>query len=417
MNYKEAINLIESVNYGHSEDSSNFERVLKMLELDIVKSNIIQIAGTNGKGSVGTFLSILLRDQGYKVGHFSSPHLEKYEERIKINSKPISKKLLTENVQRIFEKVPREKLRELTYFEVSFLLALQVFSDEKPDFYVIETGIGGRFDITNIFDSNLLSIITTIGFDHQQLLGNSLLEIAYHKAGIIKNRSKAISFKHQEDVDEVIIQEAREKNAQLEFLFDKDYNIGKVDFEGSRFSYKDLNLRTKVLGNYQMKNISLAIMALEKILTDVDYLKVEESTRNFYFEGRMEIVRKNPFVILDGAHNVEGLNALFENVKSLEIRDYYLVLGSMKDKSIVPGLYNLAKLAKKIILTKIQYERAMEPQDLGKKLQDFDDKIIIKDSVKETSNYLLSDLSKDERVLIAGSLYLIGEFKKYLKDE
>ncbi|WP_300409698.1 Mur ligase family protein [Lagierella sp.] len=417
MNYNEVIDLIESVNYGHNEDSSNFERVLKMLDINIDENKIIQIAGTNGKGSVGTFLSSLLKDQGYKVGHFSSPHLEKYEERIKINLQPISQKILIDNVEEILSEVSIESLKTLTYFEMSFLLTLKVFSGENLDFYIIETGIGGRFDITNLFRSNLLSIITTVDYDHQQLLGKSLPEIAYHKAGIIKENGKVVSFKHQEDVDRVILEEANNKTAELEFLFDRDYNIRNVDIGGSIFFYKGIEFKTKVIGIYQIKNISLALLALEKILDKIDLSNVKKSILNFKFEGRMEIIHSNPLIILDGAHNAEGISALSKNVETLGIDDYYLVLGSMKDKSIVEGLDILAKKAKCIILTKIDYERAIEPEVLEKKLLGFNDKILIKKSVKDASNYLLSDLSEKETVLIAGSLYLIGEFKKYLKDE
>lgn len=417
MEYKQALDLIENVNYGHSEDSSNFERVLRKLKLNIDENKIIQIAGTNGKGSVGTFLSTLLKEQEYKVMHFSSPHLEKYEERIKIDSKPISEEVLIKNVEEILEKIETEDLKSLNYFEVSFLLALKVFDNERPDYFVVETGIGGRFDITNIFDSNLLSIITTIDFDHQDRLGNTLEEIAYHKAGIIKENGKVISFEHEDFVDEVILKEARNKDANIKFLKSSDYFAKEISPAGSKFEYMGIDFETKVLGTYQISNICLAILALYEIINRPDIGKAKTAVKELYFEGRMEVLKKNPLIIVDGAHNYEGLRALRENVERLNLKDFNLVIGSMKDKNIIDHLEDIIKFSKRVIITKIDYERAMEPKEFAKKLGEYNKEIVITNSIEEACNFIRDEILPGEKIIITGSLYLIGEFKKHLKDE
>lgn len=417
MEYKQALDLIENVNYGHSEDSSNFKRVLRKLNLNINENKIIQIAGTNGKGSVGTFLSTLLKEQGYKVMHFSSPHLEKYEERIKIDSKPISQQVLIKNVEEILEKIETEDLKSLNYFEVSFLLALKVFDNERPDYFVVETGIGGRFDITNFFDSNLLSIITTIDFDHQDRLGSTLEEISYHKAGIIKENGKVISFEHEDFVDEVILKEAKNKNAELKFLKNTDYIAKEISYSGSKFEYMGIDFETKVLGTYQISNICLAILALYEIINKPDIGKVKTAVNKLYFEGRMEVLKKNPLIIVDGAHNYEGIRALRENVERLNLKDFNLVIGSMKDKDIIYHLDDIIKFSKRVIITKIDYERAMEPKEFAKKLEEYNKEILITKSVGEACDFIRDKILPEEKIIITGSLYLIGEFKKHLKDE
>ena len=417
MEYKQALDLIENVNYGHSEDSSNFKRVLAKLELNIDEGKTIQIAGTNGKGSVGTFLSTLLKEHGYKVMHFSSPHLEKYEERIKIDLKPISQELLIKNVEEILEKITIQDLKSLNYFEVSLLLALKVFDNEEPDYFIIETGIGGRFDITNIFDSNLLSIITTIDFDHQDRLGNTLEEIAYHKAGIIKENGKVISFEHEDFVDEVILKEAKTKDANIKFLKSSDYFAKEISPAGSKFQYMGIDFETKVLGSYQISNICLAILAINEIIKSPNIEKIKSAVKELYFEGRMEVLKKNPLIIVDGAHNYEGIRALKENVEMLNLKDFNLVIGSMKDKDIICHLEDIIKFSKRVIITKIDYERAMEPKEFAKKLKEFNKEIVITKSVEEACNYIRDRILSEEKIIITGSLYLIGEFKKILKDE
>ncbi|MEJ8751337.1 Mur ligase family protein [Lagierella sp. ICN-221743] len=417
MEYKQALDLIENVNYGHSEDSSNFERVLRKLELRIDENKIIQIAGTNGKGSVGTFLSTLLKEQGYKVMHFSSPHLEKYEERIKIDLKPISQELLIKNVEEILEKIEIKDLKSLNYFEVSFLLALKIFDNEKPDYFVVETGIGGRFDITNIFDSNLLSIVTTIDYDHQDRLGNTLEEIAYHKAGIIKENGRVVSFEHEGFVDEVILKEAKNKDANFKFLKSTDYNAKEISPAGSKFEYGGMKLETNVLGSYQISNICLAILALSEIIKNPDVQKIKSAVKELYFEGRMEVLKKNPLIIVDGAHNYEGIRALRENVEMLNLKDFNLVIGSMKDKDIIDHLEDIIKFSKRVIITKIDYERAMDPKEFAKKLKEYNKEIVITSGVEEACNFIRDKILPEEKIIITGSLYLIGQFKKYLKDE
>lgn len=417
MKYKQALDLIENVSYGHSEDSSNFKRVLAMLEIDIDENKIIQIAGTNGKGSVGTFLSTLLKEQGYKVMHFSSPHLEKYEERIKINLKPISKEVLIKNVEEILEKIEIQDLKSLNYFEVSFLVALKVFDSEDPDYIIIETGIGGRFDITNIFDSNRLSIITTIDFDHQDRLGNTLEEIAYHKAGIIKENGKVISFMHEDFVDEVILKEARNKNAEIKFLKDSEINAKEISPAGSKFEYMGIDFETKVLGAYQISNICLAIMALYEIVESPSIERTKSAVKELYFEGRMEVLQENPLIIVDGAHNYEGIRALKENVERLNLKDFNLVIGSMKDKDIIDHLEDIIKFSKRVIITKIDYERAMDPEEFANKLKEYSKDIVLTNSVEEACDYIGNKILPEEKIIITGSLYLIGEFKKQLKDD
>ena len=299
--------------------------------------------------------------------------------------------------------------------EISFIVALYIFKKEKVEYIIIETGIGGRYDITNLFDDNILSIITTIGFDHVSILGHSLENIAYHKAGIIKKNSKIVSFKHISKVDNILIKEATIKNSNIFFLDKKNVEIICSDISGTKFKYNGILFQSPMIGEHQGYNIALAIMAYNHLNLSENISKIQDEIKKIQFEGRMEIVLNKPITIVDGAHNSEGIDNLNKNLESMNIENYILVIGSMKDKDITANINKLIKKAKHIIITKIDYDRAIEPDEFAKRL-DLKNKnySIIKD-IEELKEYIIMNFDK-ELVIITGSLYLVGEIRKVFKD-
>lgn len=417
MNINEAIFYLEDSSYGHSKDFTILKRVLALFNIKEDDFKIIQIAGTNGKGTVGTFLSYFIEAEGKTVGHFSSPHLVDYRERFKVNNKIVEDKYFIEVVKNIKEKLPIELKKELTYFEMSFLVSLIIFKEKKIEYIIVETGIGGRFDITNIFKKNELSIITTIGFDHESLLGNTLEEIASHKAGIIKDNSKVISFRHEKNVDDIIIKESKNKNSILSFLDKGKIHIKNMGLKGTDFNYKNRNYHTKMIGEHQVFNIALAIKGIKTLGLEIDYKKINSIVSNSIFEGRMEKIHSNPLIIVDGAHNEEGLNTLNRNIENLKVKDYILVVGSMNDKNIFSSLNSLIKKSKLVIFTKIEYERSIEPKEIVNLVNLENKKYEIVENINKIKEIILNNTTKEDIVIFTGSLYLVGEVKSIFKEK
>ncbi|QQK07799.1 bifunctional folylpolyglutamate synthase/dihydrofolate synthase [Miniphocaeibacter halophilus] len=412
MKFEEALAYLEDVKYGHCKDFNNFKEVLALFKIKESDFKIIQIAGTNGKGTVGTFLSNFIEGSNKSIGHFISPHLVDYRERFKVNNKIISKESFINIVKKIKNTLADELKNKLTYFELSLIVALLVFKYEKVEYIILEAGIGGRYDITNIFSNNILSIITTIGYDHVNILGNSLEEIAYHKSGIIKPCSKVVSYSHTSIVDRLIEKEALEKHSNLSFLNKEDVKILNMNLNGSDFTYLSEEFHTSMIGKHQVYNICLALQAF--LLLDIEYNMdvIREKINSIQFEGRMEKINYNPTVIVDGAHNDEGLEILNKNIEYLNIEDFILIVGSMNDKNIFNKLEKIISKAKIVIFTKIDYERAIEPEKIMNLVNLQKKQYIIINNIKEIKDFIVNNIKKEDLVLITGSLYLVGEIKK-----
>lgn len=412
MNYKEALNFAESGLYGHFEQEEYMKKILILFENPQKNLKIIHIAGTNGKGTTGFYLSYLLESHGYKTGHFSSPHISDYRERIKINNKRIEKDAFIKACEEVKSK--EEDISKCgrwpTYFEMSLLIAIIAFR-ENIDYLILETGIGGREDATNQVGNTVLSVITTIGLDHTQMLGKSLEEIAFHKAGIIKERTPAVSFVHNKNVDDVLQKEADVKNSPLYFV-DPHENM-EVEKGHAVLCYRDQKIRLKSLGLQQGYNANLAIKAYELLIGDLprDFSILEKAV----FEGRMEILNTAPLFIIDGAHNEEGITLLSENLKQIPYDKLILILGTMSDKEI-NNFSDIVDLSSVLILTKLEYERAQKPEKI---LKDYhaDSEIYYEDSLEKAVDTALGKGGKNDLILCTGSLYLIGAVRDYIKKD
>ena len=291
---------------------NNFEKKMKF----------IHIAGTNGKGSCVEIISNILVNQGYKVGKFISPHLIRYNERISINGKEISDEEMSELIEELKPLIENYNKKEdinITLFELETTMALLYFYRKNVDFVVLETGLGGLYDCTNIISKSLVSIITSIGYDHMHILGNTLPEIAYQKAGIIKENSNTVIFESIPEVDNVFINQCKNKNNTLHIIKNSDLSNYSFDNKFQYFDYKDIkNLKINLKGKIQIKNASLCIETI-KILNKLGYNINEESIKNglqtVIHKGRMEKLNDNPIIVFDGAHNEAAIENLKEMVK------------------------------------------------------------------------------------------------------
>ncbi|HHV71603.1 MAG TPA: bifunctional folylpolyglutamate synthase/dihydrofolate synthase [Clostridia bacterium] len=389
---------------------------------------VIHVAGTNGKGSTCATISSILHCAGYNVGMYTSPHLIEFNERIKINNQNISDGELEHFSQQLLEKLKDwskySKEEFPTQFELYTALALNYFASRNLDFVVLEVGLGGRLDATNLVNS-LISVITPVSYDHQDRLGKSLAEIAREKAGIIKNKGTVVVAPQEREAEEVIAAVAADLGARV-YWVGKDTNYRAVrissqenvfNYSGLRFELTDLVFNLK--GKHQLVNAAVALTVVE-VLNCLGYNFTEEAVRKGLEEtewpGRLEVVKDKPLLIIDGAHNPHAARVLAEELaNNFSYRYLILIIGILEDKDMEGILEQLVPIADLIIITKPESERAASPQavyDLALNLAKGE--LIIKDDIQEAVDFALSRADKDDLICVAGSLYLIGKVKKLL---
>ncbi|MGC8943698.1 MAG: bifunctional folylpolyglutamate synthase/dihydrofolate synthase [Caldisericia bacterium] len=410
------------------------DRIVKKLGDPQKDKKIIHIAGTKGKGSTSIFLTNLLMSHGFKVGLYTSPHLQSFRERISINKKFIESKYFGEMVEKIKEIYKNDdvfkEIGEPTMFEILTALSFKYFDDEKVDFIVLETGLGGRFDATNIISSPVVTVITKIDYDHMDILGNSLKEIAFEKAGIIKKERPLVLTKQEKEVFDVIIKRADE-------LFSKVYIEG-VDFntkdimqnnDKTTFTYesnKNLfrNLEIKLLGTFQVSNSSLSIKVMEildelKLIT-LNEKKIRQGLINSFIAGRGEVIKKyDRTYILDGAHNVISMKELKNFIETyFSCGKINMIFGILNDKDIEGVLKVILPCVEKVILTAPEgaKERRTEPSILLEIIKkNFPHKeVIITKNIKESFIESNKFFNNEYPILVTGSFYVVGEFRNYL---
>ena len=374
----------------------------------------IHVAGTNGKGSVASALSAILLESGYRVGLYTSPHLVRFNERIRINNLQIS----NEDVVKTYQAVKRvhHGHRSPTFFEFTTAMALYQFSRQKVDWAVVETGMGGRYDATNVIQPKI-TIITNVSLEHRQYLGNTLAEITREKAGIIKNRTPLITAVKQSKAQSIIRQVARKKSAPV-------YTLGK-HFKTRRnrsgeFSYYGIentwpHMQTALLGDHQIENAALALAASELLIKSgakIPRENIQKGLKKMRWPGRLEIVSAHPLIILDGAHNLIAARNLARFLNThLAGRPITLVIGILDDKPFAAMLKSLLPVCSRAIITRAKTDRALDPQCLcSAALKIISDVSIVPD-VAAAFRQAIKTAGPDEVICVAGSLYVVGEAK------
>ena len=428
MNYEEAIKFIHSTyKFGSKLGLDNITKLTELLGNPQNSYKIIHVAGTNGKGSTCNMIHDVLMSSGYKVGLFISPFLEEFSERIQINKIHINNDSLARITSLVKEKIEImlcEGYNHPTEFEVVTAIGLKYFEEENIDFLVLEVGLGGRFDATNVVKDTLVSVITSISYDHMEYLGNTLEEIAFEKSGIIKENSSVVIYPQDDNIKNVIKEIAKIKNASVYETDKKNITKIKGDLTGQWFSYLKTDvfnipeMKINFLGEHQLWNALTALRVLE-IIKIKGYRITEESIKNGFstsrFAGRFEIINKNPYIILDGGHNINGIECFSKSVKEY-FRDKKILLfyGMLKDKNPESVIDYLIPLSKEIYTLTPDNPRAMSSSDLA-------NLISIHADIKATpiNNYndiinILKNVDKNDVVAFVGSLYMIGEVRTLL---
>jgi len=383
----------------------------------------IHIAGTNGKGSIASYIASILRNCGFKTGLYTSPHLIKFNERFVINGSQISDNDVVEAYLAV-KKADTTK-RQATFFEIATAMAFYLFNRENVDWAVIETGMGGRLDATNVLTPEL-SVISNLSIEHTEYLGSTIEAIAMEKGGIIKPGVPVITGVTQENALKVLSDIAKKLQAPLHIL-GRDFHAEREPDQTS-FTYKGIKrtipgVRTPLLGRYQIDNSSLAIAAMELLFSvqkNHDHLISDEVIRKGISEtrwaGRLETIMTEPLVILDGAHNLDAaVNLAHYFEEKLSDKRLTLVLGILDDKAFEPMLKLLLPWAYRVIFTRADNKRSIDPALLEKTAKSiFSGDTMIIENVGKAVSHAIKTSSPGDAVCIAGSLYVAGEARKML---
>ncbi|MGM0501621.1 MAG: bifunctional folylpolyglutamate synthase/dihydrofolate synthase [Bacillota bacterium] len=382
---------------------------------------IIHIAGTNGKGSTSAILTAIYKEAGYKVGTYNSPEIVEFNERIRINDNYISAQRLAEvvqEVQRAVEKVAK-RLEHPSFFEVVTAVAILYFAQEKVDLAILEVGMGGKLDATNIGQS-LISVITNVSLDHTEYLGETLEEITREKAGIVKKDQPVVTAAVKPEVVEEIATIAHTQQAELInvnqcFKWERDgFDLAAQQFSirGAQEKYEGLKL--PLLGEYQIVNTAVAVAVVEQLQDDYPVVKnqIKEGLLKVNWPGRLEVVAANPTVILDGAHNHAGAKSLNRELSKLEYNNLIIILSILEDKDYQGILEQLAPLADKIVLSKNNNPRAAKVDKLQKYVKKYDQlDVIVEEDLELAVDNSLNNAVTEDLILIGGSLYTVAQIR------
>ena len=430
MTYKEALQYLYSfVNYER-RDSYDYTQSFRLDRMKRLAAGLgdpqkdfksIHIAGTKGKGSTSAIVYSILKEAGYKTGLYTSPHLASFRERIMINDALISEEDVARLLLRIKRVADKMDTDRPTFFEIYTALSYLYFSETKVDFAVFEVGLGGRLDATNILEP-LVAAITPISYEHTDKLGRTLTEIAGEKAGIVKDDGICVIAPQEKEALDAIIKVCVEKKAKA-IVVGRDLEFKEIEFNDSKevFSVKGSSgnyprLETALLGAHQIANAATAIGVIEALrFSEIRVAgdAVLRGVQNAKWPGRLEVISKRPYFILDGAQNKASANALAKAIKrAFKYNRLILVLGISKDKDIKGVLEEILPLADEIILTKARIaERAADPKNIKEFIPEGRN-IRLTDNTVEAVGMARSSAGPDDLILVTGSLFVVGEVRQ-----
>ncbi len=425
MTYEQALDFIHSRNlFGKKAGLHGITRLLELMGNPQQNMRFVHVAGTNGKGSTTTLIASALQAAGYRTGKFISPFILNFRERIQVDGQLIPEEALvscTEFVKEFSDQMEQEG-EAPTEFEVVTAVALEWYRRQNCDYVVLEVGIGGRFDPTNIIDVPLVSVITSISYDHEAILGDTLTAIAFEKAGIIKPGGITVSYPSQ---DPEALAELMRIAAERENTFvvgnRQSAEVLSSDLFGTRIRYGGLTLTVPLLGEHQVDNAITAIEAL-RVLRDHRGVRLPDEAivagiEAVSFPARFEILCRDPLIILDGAHNPSGLEMLGRSLSVLGDREVVAILGASKGKRVADALNLVLPHCREVICTAASYDRKALPVDeLLEQLLPVAPNAVAAPSREEAFEMALKACKNDDVILIFGSLYLASDMREIVLD-
>lgn len=419
MNYEEAREYLDQVSKGGSVlGLDNMRGLLKRLENPQDSLKFVHISGTNGKGSVLAYVSTVFKEAGYRTGRYISPTLFSYREKIQVNERFIGREdlaRLTAKVKKAAEEMKNSGKGSPTIFEIETALAFLYFVEQKCDIVILETGLGGALDATNVITTSVMEVITSISMDHMEFLGDTLGKIALQKAGIIKPHTAVVSAMQETEAAEVILDVCRKKECICNMVDPKQIEHISYGCDGQSFSYKNWdNIKISLMGSYQIKNAALALDAIEA-LRELGYQlndnAVYQGMKKAVWKGRFTIISKEPFIIMDGAHNQAAAEEL---VRSLKLyypgKKFYYIFGMFRDKDYHQVIRLTAPLAEYIITVETpENPRALPAEELKKAVAEVNPSVEAAGSLRMAVNQVMEQIDKDAVIVIFGSLSFLGE--------
>jgi dihydrofolate synthase/folylpolyglutamate synthase len=427
--------IVHLVKFGIRPGLKRMEKLMEMLDHPERRLKFIHVAGTNGKGSVCAYLTEVLKQSGYDVGTFTSPYIEKYTDRMRYNGENISDEDLLRVVNKlkpIVDEIAASELGQPTMFEVSTAAAIEYFARVAyPDFVVWETGLGGRLDSTNIV-SPIISVITNIGHDHMDVLGDTLEKVAAEKAAIIKAGVPVVSAVSQPDVIELIERHAKSKNSTL-YLLNRQFTYDTVsakendqtlNFTGPFRAIPGVNIAMN--GQHQLQNAAVALMTVELlrqyyalIIEDDVLLQAMKATK---WAGRLEMISQQPRILIDGAHNPEGGASLAQALReTYTYRKLHFVMGMLSTKNHSGYLRHILPLVDTLILTEPDWHKKEDAANLGalartllQELGRTEVEVIVEPSWKSAVELVKNKTAQDDLAVVSGTLYLIGDVRSWI---
>ena len=373
------------------------------------KLKTIHIAGTNGKGSTAAILQSILRTAGLKVGLYTSPHLVSFNERIRVNGSPISNDFIIDFMKKFNDDINEI---ESTFFETTTVLSLCYFYFKKVDVAIIETGLGGRLDSTNVLNPNL-SIITSIDIDHQNILGNTIEEIANEKAGIIKKNTPLITFKQPKKILDILRNRAKTLNAKIEIVVDPQKIV--VDNFSTKFVINNKTFSIPLIGEHQAYNAALAIRSSNIFMGPLSYQMIKDGVKNTVWPGRFQLLNNKLKIFYDVAHNSAGINTIRSTLNSLNALEKIGLIILKEDKDVDQISNSLKGLFDELIISTVPNAQLMSIDKLNKSLNRCN--IICKpiDPIEKAFNYILDKAEKGAVTIIFGSHYAARSIYKFFE--
>lgn len=429
MNFEEAMSYLQNLTkFGMNFGLGRITELMRRLGNPQDKLNIVHVGGTNGKGSTGAMLASVLAAAGYRAGIFTSPHLHCYTERYRINGKNIAREDVAAYIDRLrphLDAMVKEGFEHPTEFEVSTAMAFCYFYEQQVDLLVLEVGLGGAIDSTNVIKKPLVSVITNVTMDHMDYLGRTVAEIARVKAGIIKKGVPVVTASRNPEVLEVIREACARCNAPLievgrDVTWEGTGEISlkgqQLNIRGRRGEYKDLWL--PLLGRHQLENAATAVAVLE-LLGERGYIITRDALREGFkstrWPARLEIVREEPLVLIDAAHNYEGARSLRRALDDyFPSRQVVLVMGMLGDKERGRVAAELAPRARMAVVTRPNSPRAGDWQQLAEEIRPLVSEVRVAEEIKEAVRQGLEAAGPGDVVCITGSFYMVAEAREHL---
>ena len=423
MNYNEALNFIHSRDkFGSRPGMERIEALCNAFDNPQDKLKYVHVAGTNGKGLTCHMIASVLSESGHNVGLFTSPYVVDFRERIQINGEMISQEDLAEiisEVKPVVEKLSKQGI-EPTEFEIITFTAFLYFLRQNCDIVVLEVGLGGLLDSTNIIKNSEVSVITSISLDHTNILGDTLLKIAEHKCGIFKEGGNVVGYPQPDfAVERFIKDKAKEKNCKYFPHELSKIRLVREEIDGSTIIYAGCTFKIPLTGKHQLYNFATAVAAINVLKQNgwnVTYKSLIDGISKVKVPARTEIISHTPLTIIDGGHNAEGVDALCNTlVKFCANRKIIAVFGMMKDKDYRYAVKKLAPLCERIYTTEASNPRTLDAKSLAKEVKQYCKKVRPEPNLEKAYYKALKKAKDDDVVLVCGSLYLASDVKKFIK--